>query len=152
MKNGNSEDFEERYRKEGKSSEWTLERIREACEKVAKNEIGRLGIVQEIQRKSTDFLRRVMAPVNGMGGVILSYVTGDGLTFGSKRLVESRENCNGLQLCGHQDLALSKDVGRAVWGRRLALLGPVGQRLRTASTYWIVPGKYGPHGELFFSL
>ena len=23
-------------------------------------------------------------------------------------------------------------------------------RLRTASTHWNVPGKYGPHGELFF--
>ena len=46
----------ERHRKEGKSSEWTLKRIREACEKVAK--IGRLDIVQEILRKSTEFLRR----------------------------------------------------------------------------------------------
>ena len=45
MKNGGWEDFEERYRKEGKSSEWTFERIREAFEKVAKDEIGRLGIV-----------------------------------------------------------------------------------------------------------
>ena len=25
-------------------------------------------------------------------------------------------------------------------------------RLRTASTYWNIPGKYGPHGELFFFL
>ena len=25
-------------------------------------------------------------------------------------------------------------------------------RLRAASTYWNVPGKYGPHGELFFFL
>ena len=24
--------------------------------------------------------------------------------------------------------------------------------LRTASTFWNVPGKYGPHGELFFFL
>ena len=45
------------------------------------------------------------------------------LTFGSKRFVESRVNCNVLQLCGHQDFA--KDVRRAVLGRRLALLGPV---------------------------
>ena len=27
-----------------------------------------------------------------------------------------------------------------------------GVRLRTASTHWNVPGKYGPHGELFFFL
>ena len=25
-------------------------------------------------------------------------------------------------------------------------------RLRTASTHWNAPGKYGPHGELFFFL
>ena len=34
--------------------------MREAYEKVARNEIGRFGIVQEILRKSTDFLRRVI--------------------------------------------------------------------------------------------
>ena len=46
-----------------KSSEWTFEGIREAAyEKVAKDEIGRFGIVQEILRKSTDFLRRIIAP------------------------------------------------------------------------------------------
>ena len=48
-------------------------RIREASEKVAKDGIGRLGIVQEILRKSTDFLLPVIAPVGGMG-VTLSYV------------------------------------------------------------------------------
>ena len=74
MKNGSWEDLKERHRKEGKSSEWTLERIREACEKVARDEIGRLGIVQDNLRKSTDFLRRVIAPVGGIGGVFLSCV------------------------------------------------------------------------------
>ena len=48
MRNGSWEEFKERYRKEEeKSSEWTLERKREAYAKVAKYEIGRLGIVQE---------------------------------------------------------------------------------------------------------
>ena len=74
MKNGSWEEFKERYRgKKKKSSEWTLERMREAYEKVTNDEIGRLGIVQEILRKSTAFLRRVIAPVGGMGGVTLSY-------------------------------------------------------------------------------
>ena len=70
-----------------------------------------------------------------------------GLAFGSKRL---EEFCN---RCGC----------KAILGRRLALLGPVGQRAlahsvhllersRTASTYWNAPGKYGPHGEPFFFL
>ena len=48
-----------------------------------------------------------------------------GLYSGSKRCVKGRVNCNGLQLCGHRNFA--KDVGKAVLGRRLALLGPVGQ-------------------------
>ena len=42
--------------------------------KVARDEIGRMGIVQEILRKSTDFLRRVIAPAGGMGGVTLSCI------------------------------------------------------------------------------
>ena len=56
MRNGCWEEFKESYREEEKSSEWTLERIREAYEQVAKHEIGRLGTVQENLRKSTDFL------------------------------------------------------------------------------------------------
>ena len=71
---GSWEEFKERNREEDKSSELTLERIREASKKVAWDEIGRLGIVQEIRRKSTDFLRRVIAPVGGMGGVTLSEI------------------------------------------------------------------------------
>ena len=42
--------------------------------KLTKKLQDRLGVVQEILRKSTDFLRRVIAPVGGMGGVTLSYV------------------------------------------------------------------------------
>ena len=56
------------------ATEWTLERIREAFEKVAKDEIGCLSIVQGIMLKSTDFLRSIIAPVAGQGGVTLSYV------------------------------------------------------------------------------
>ena len=41
---------------------------------MAKDEIGLLGIVQEILRKSTDFLRWVIALVGEMGGVTLSYI------------------------------------------------------------------------------
>ena len=66
------------------------------------------------------------------------------LACGSKRLVASRVDCNGLQLSGYQDFA--KDVERALW--RLDPWESV--RLRTASTCWSVPRKYGPHGELFF--
>ena len=62
----------------------------------------------------------------------------------------SRVSCNGLQLCGYQDFA--KDVGRG-WEGVWPCLDPWDSvRLRTASTYWNVPGKYGPHGELLFFL
>ena len=74
MKNGSWSEVKEKCKKEGKSSQWTLERNRKAYEKVAKAEIGRIGIVQEILKKSTDFLRRVIAPIDGMGEVALSYV------------------------------------------------------------------------------
>ena len=56
--------------------------------------------------------------------------------IGSRRLVDSRLDCSGLQLCGYRDFA--KDVERAPLERRLALPGPS----------WNVPGKYGPLGEL----
>ena len=39
------------------------EKIREAHEKVAKEAVGRLGIVQSILSKNRHFLRRVIAPV-----------------------------------------------------------------------------------------
>ena len=38
---------------------------------------------------------------------------------------------------------------KPLWERVWPCLDSV--RLRTASTHWNVPGKYGPHGELFFS-
>ena len=45
---------------------------------------------------------------------------------------------------------LAKDVGHTDVGRYLDPWDSV--RLRTASTHWNVPGKYWPHGELFFYL
>ena len=52
MKSGSWQSFKEEYRKEGKLCEWTFERIREACEKVAMDDIVRLGIAHEILRKT----------------------------------------------------------------------------------------------------
>ena len=66
---GNWDSFNKECRKDGKRCEWT-----EAYDKVAAMEdIGRLSIVQDILRKSTGVLRRIIAPVDGMGGVTLSY-------------------------------------------------------------------------------
>ena len=42
---------------------------------------------------------------------------------------------------------------KPLWERVWRFLDPWdGVRLRTASTHWNAPGKYGPHGELFFFL
>ena len=60
MRDGSWEELKERYREVERSSEWTLERIREVYEKVARDAVERLGIVQEIFRKSTDFLLRII--------------------------------------------------------------------------------------------
>ena len=51
-----------------KATEWAFDRIKEAFEKVAKDEAGNLRTVQEIMITSTDYLRRI-APVGGQGGV-----------------------------------------------------------------------------------
>ena len=74
MRDNRWEDFKEEWRVKGKSSEWAQGTTREAYEKVVKEEAGRLGIEREILRKRADFLRRIIAPVGGIGGVTLSFV------------------------------------------------------------------------------
>ena len=49
-----------------------LDRIEETFELVAQDEAEKLSIVQEIMLRSTDYLRRVIAPVGGQGGVTMS--------------------------------------------------------------------------------
>ena len=57
-----------------KASEWAFDRIKEAFDLVAKDEVENMSIVQEIMLKSTDYLRRTIAPVGGQGGVTMSYL------------------------------------------------------------------------------
>ena len=52
-----------------KSTECAFERMKEAFELVAQDEARKVSIVQEIMLKSTDYLRRIIAPVGGQGGV-----------------------------------------------------------------------------------
>ena len=75
-RDGSWEEFKERHKAKEKSSGWTLEKIREAYEKVAREEIGRLGIVREILRKSTDFLRRIILQQFSFGGLHLVGIGG----------------------------------------------------------------------------
>ena len=67
------------------------------------------------------------------------------LVIGSKRLVESR-CCVGTEILQE---VWEKPIWEGAWP---CLDSWDGVRLRTAFTYWNVPGKYGPHGELFFFL
>ena len=55
-------------------TEWEFDRIKEAFEKVAKDEARKLSTVQKIMFKSTDCLRRIIEPVGGQGGVTMSYL------------------------------------------------------------------------------
>ena len=52
-------------RKEVKATEWAFDRTKEAFEQVAQDEARKMNIVQEITIGSTDFLRRIIAPVGG---------------------------------------------------------------------------------------
>ena len=57
-----------------KALEWAFDRIKEASEFVAQDEAEKMSVVQEIMLRSTDCLRRIIAPVGGQGGVTMSYL------------------------------------------------------------------------------
>ena len=60
-----------------KATEWAFDRIKEAFVKVAKNEARTLSTVQVIMIRSTDYLRRIIAPAGGQGGDCNSFPTED---------------------------------------------------------------------------
>ena len=74
LKNGDWEESKRTLKVEVSATEWAFGRIREAFERVARAEAGKLSTVQEIMLKSTDFLRRIIALAGGQGGVTMSYL------------------------------------------------------------------------------
>ena len=66
LKDGDWEEYKRTFKVEVSATEWVFE-------KVAKDEAGSPSIVQGITPKSLDFLRRIIAPAGGQGGVTLSY-------------------------------------------------------------------------------
>ena len=60
-------EFKETFRKKMKASEWAFDRMKEAFELVVQDEAEKVSIVQEIMLRSTDYLRRIIAPVGGQG-------------------------------------------------------------------------------------
>ena len=73
LKSGDWEEHKSIFTVEVKATEWAFDRIKEAFEQVAQDEPEKLGFVQEIMIRSTDHLRRIIAPAGGQGGVTRSY-------------------------------------------------------------------------------
>ena len=65
LKGGDLEEYKRIIRVEAKATEWAFDRIKEAFEKVAKDEARKLSTVQENMIRSTDYLRRIIAPAGG---------------------------------------------------------------------------------------
>ena len=57
-----------------KASEWAFDRIKEAFEKVAQDEAEKVSIVQEIMLISTDYLRPIIAPVEGQSQCLETWI------------------------------------------------------------------------------
>ena len=73
-------------REKMRASEWAFDSIKEAFELVAQDEAENMSIVQEIMLRSTDCLRRIIAPVGGQGGVTMSYLCPNCNSFTPGRL------------------------------------------------------------------
>ena len=67
------DDWQERTRSEDLNP-WMLSKLKESQYQARQEDDQRNSVVQHIVQKSTDFLRLIVAPVDEMGGVTLSYV------------------------------------------------------------------------------
>ena len=74
LKNETWEEYKETFKEKMNASEWAFDRIKEAFDLVAQDEARKVSVVQEIMLRSTDYLRRIIAPVGGQGGVTMSYL------------------------------------------------------------------------------
>ena len=83
---GHGKSKKETFRIKMKASEWAFDRIKEAFELIAQDETEKMSIVPEIMLRSTDYLRRNIAPVGGEGGVTVSYLCPNCKKFPSGRL------------------------------------------------------------------
>ena len=67
MKTGEEHDLSELVNSKGLNA-WTRVKIHECHHEVRQEDDQRKSVVQQILQKSTDFLRRIIAPVGGQGG------------------------------------------------------------------------------------
>ena len=96
-----SDEYKCIFRVEVKATEWAFDRIEEAFEQVAQDEARKMSIVQEIIIRSTDYIRRIIAPVGGQGGVTMSYLCPhcNSFTLGRLHLVCFRREKHTTWLC-----------------------------------------------------
>ena len=62
LKGGDWEEYKSICRIEVKGTEWAFDKIKEAFEKVAKDEATKLSTVEENMTRSADYLRRIIEP------------------------------------------------------------------------------------------
>ena len=104
--------------------ERAFDKIKEAFELVAQDEAEKMSSVQEIMLKSTDYLRRIIAPVGGQGGVTMSYLC---------------PNCNTPHRARHQRYLHNILCGYFEHRRRVQFEGCAAEPLTTIAA--ILPGS-----------
>ena len=73
IKAGRADDWSE-VMKSDELNPWTMAKLKESYFEAKQDDDQRKSVVQQIKQKNTDFLRRIFVPVEGQGGVTLSYV------------------------------------------------------------------------------
>ena len=84
----------------GKLGVWTSAKVRDFCSGVEEEYGARKCAVQQISMKSAHFLRQIIVPVQGRGGVTLSYVPEDCIWWVST--LHGKKQCNWCPACGGQ--------------------------------------------------
>ena len=99
---------------------WATVKVRECNNEVESEDESRASITQDILHKSTDFLRKIIAPSDGVRGVTLSYVCPHCHCF-------PLGDCIWRISSGHGD-GNKKKKGNATCGVRLAAASTTGGR------------------------
>ena len=102
-----------------KATEWAFDRIKEAFEKVAKEEARKLSTFQEIVIRNTDYLLRIIAPAGEQGGVTMSYFCPHCNSFPREDFVwgsQERKKAHKLVVCDQLRKILLEGTKQALGG------------------------------------
>ena len=138
-----------------KASEWAFDRIKEAFEQVAQDEAEKVSIVQEITLRSTDYLRCIIAPVGGQGGVAMSclcphcnsfpledciwWVSGENIQSGGAQFVE--KSTTGSNRTGCQSYKQVTVLSRPRYSKHMHYLRAFVQIWSMRQSYWRISKK-----------